>query len=178
MFRITCLALLALALPSSVSAQDPPPPASDEGLAAMQEIAFLIGEWHGSGWMRRGPAEPQPFESTETIEGRLDGRVLLVEGLHRSKETGEVVHSALAVISYDPKKGEYRFRSYLADGRSGDYSAQLENGNFVWNMDVPNGKIRYTIAVKDDGWNEKGEYSADGASWNHFFQMDLERVQR
>jgi len=154
---------------------------ADPGLEAMQAVAFLAGDWHGEGWMRRGPGEPSRFTSAETVESRLDGRVLLVEGLHyaitgEGAAPGPVVHHALAVLSWDAEAGRYRFRSYLADGRSGDYGGHLEDGAFVWGMELPDGAhTRYVIRVDDGRWVERGEYSRDGETWNEFFHMELEQ---
>jgi hypothetical protein len=143
----------------------------------MQEIAFLEGRWEGEGWSRRGPSEPEPFRGTELVEGRLGGRVLIVEGLHHDKASGEVVHHALATISYDPEAGHYRFRSHLASGRSGDFRADLVDGKFIWGMEIPNrGRIRYTIRIENDTWKEIGGFSPDGEQWHQTFQMDLVKV--
>lgn len=176
MLRITIplfLGLLVVA-PGSIGSQVPE---SDEGLEAMRRLQPMVGQWQGSGWMRRGPSEPHPFEGSERIESRLDGRVILIEGRHRDPESGEVVHHAFATLSYDAERGEYLFRSYLATGQSGDYRGHWEDGAFVWGMEVPGrGEIRYTIRIDGDRWDEIGEFSSDGESWNQFFAMNLERV--
>jgi hypothetical protein len=149
----------------------------DAALEAMHAIASFEGRWEGEGWARMGPTEPVPFTSTEVVESRLEGRVLIVEGLHYGKESGEVVHHALATISWDSRAGKYRFRSHLASGRSGDHEAELLDGKFVWGMEIPDrGRIRYTITIEDDTWHEIGEFSADGVEWHQTFQMDLKRV--
>jgi hypothetical protein len=141
----------------------------------MKRIAFLAGEWEGDGWMQRGP-ERGTFTSTETVESRLEGRVLIVEGLHHAPG-GEVVHHALAVVSHDPETGGYRFRSHLADGTGGDYDAELVDGAFVWGFATDRGRVRFTIRIDGDEWREEGHFSPDGGeTWIHFFQMDLTRV--
>lgn len=164
------LLLLILAMPALAEEQ-----ASDPGLAAMQAISFFAGSWEGEGWMRRGPTEPTPFRSSERVESRLGGRLLIVEGLHHDKESDQVVHHAVATISYDAETSKYRFLSHLEDGRSGDYLGQLEDGAFVWGYEVPHGKIRFNIRITEDHWSETGEFSADGAQWNQFFAMELDR---
>ncbi len=166
------LVLLLLAAVTPALAEE----VADPGLEAMHAISFFEGRWEGEGWMRRGPAEPTRFRSSEAVESRLGGRVLIVEGLHHGMEADEVVHHALATISYDPEAAVYRFRSHLQDGRAGDYTGQLEDGAFVWGFEVPHGRIRYTIRIADGRWNEIGEFSADGEQWNQFFSMDLDRT--
>jgi hypothetical protein len=150
---------------------------ADPGLEAMRGVGFLVGHWEGEGSVRQGPGDPVPFKSKETIESRLDGRILTVEGLHHSAASPErVVHHAFAVISYDAAAGHYRFHSYLADGHDGDYPAELKDGAFVWAMEHPQaGHIRYTIRAKDGRWVETGESSRDRVSWTRFFEMTLAR---
>jgi hypothetical protein len=46
----------------------------------------------------------------------------------------------------------------------------------VRSFTLPNGgKIRYTIRVKDGVWQEAGEYSPDGNTWQTFLEMRLTR---
>lgn len=151
-------------------------PGADAGMEAMNAIAFLEGRWEGSGWMQRGPEERHTFTSTESVERRLDGRLLIVEGLHHGPND-EVVHHAMAVISYDDGEGTYRFRSYMAGGEANDCEGALSDGAFVWGMRTERGRVRFTITVEDDAWHEVGHFSPDdGGSWLPFFEMTLERV--
>lgn len=149
----------------------------DAGLEAMARLAPLAGRWEGGSWMRRGPGEPEKSTGTETAEMLLGGRVLMIEGEHRAAGSDHVVHHALAMVSWDAEAEEYRFRSYLADGREGDFTGRFEDGAFRWFMDLPGQQIRYTIRFGDDRWHEIGERTADGGeSWQQFFEMDLARV--
>lgn len=175
---IVLTALLGLlALTGLTAAEEPAGGDDDPGLAAMARLSELEGRWKGSGWMRRGPGEPHRFDGTETVAMRLDGRVLVIEGEHRAAGTDQVVHHAMAVVSWDEEAGEYRFRSYLANGREGDFTGRFEDGAFVWGMELPGQQIRYTIRFGDDRWLEIGERSADGGeSWQKFFEMDLARA--
>lgn len=151
--------------------------APDDGFQPMKQLSFFEGHWEGEGWMRQGPGEPQHFRGTETVESRLDGRVLVVEGVHRDAESDAVVHHAFATIFHDASNNVYRFRSHLADGRSGDYEATLEGGVFVWGFQAGPGRIRYTIRVEGDAWKEVGFFSMDGENWNPIFEMNLRRVR-
>ena len=38
------------------------------------------------------------------------------------------------------------------------------------------GKMRYTIGFQNDRWEEIGERSRDGETWQQFFEMNLDRV--
>lgn len=83
----------------------------------------------------------------------------------------------MATISWDPEASRYRFRSHLSDGQSGDYRGDVTADGFVWGLETATGaQIRYTIRIEGDRWNEVGEYSPDGNTWNQFFAMDLRRL--
>jgi hypothetical protein len=172
---LMCLMLLAGQGPS-------PSPTLAAQKDAMQKVAFLVGEWKGSGWMMMGPARRVEFTSKETVESRLDGLVLIIEGVHESADParkGAIVHHALAELSWDAKQSAYRFRSHLATGEESDFPGKVVEGAFIWAFPAgPAGTIRYTIKLDAQGrWNEIGERSADGQSWSPMFGMTLDRVK-
>lgn len=148
---------------------------------SMDAVSFLVGEWAGEGWIAMGPGGPQKFRSRETVESRLDGLVLIIEGVHESLEegaVGETVHHAVATLSWDDAEDAYSFQSHLANGRSGDFKGRLADGAFVWGMEIPGRSIRYTITIDDrERWVEIGESSTDGENWGKFFEMTLARVE-
>jgi len=172
--------------PAAAAAQPGRPPAPDVAKLreAMKPFLPAVGHWRGEGWMQMGPGEPQRAVSEETVEMRLDGLVLVVEGLHHAKlaepsaaTAGKVVHHALAIISADPAGG-YRFSTFLADGRAADARGNWESGKFVWAPPAPPGRqIRYVIDwTVADRWSEIGEMSTDGTTWTKFFEMNLTRA--
>ena len=168
-------ALLFLGFPCAAVAE----PSSPSAKAEMAKIAQLAGRWKGGGWVLT-PAGRHESDSEETIEMRLDGRALLIEGFHTDVKTREVNHHALAIIAWDDARREYRFASALASGRTGYFPARLEGRNFIWTIQVPNGPTsRFTISLEDpDKWREVGEQSRDGGlTWVKFFEMNLERVK-
>lgn len=166
------LVALSLALHPAPQILGPDPAA----LAEMAKLNFLVGNWEGEGWMDMGTRNA--FRSSEIIERKLGGMLLLIEGKHFARMSGQqtdtVVHHALAIISWDPQAKLYRFRSNLANGRSGDYTGIFNDGAFIWHMTQPQGQMRYTIRLNDEGqWFEIGERSTDGATWTKFFEMTL-----
>ena len=176
MKRAMCLLSVVILVPGLAAAQT--------DLESMQEhmnaVGFMVGEWAGEGWIAMGPDGPQKFSSRETIESRLDGLVLVIEGVHESLEEtnqGETIHHAVATLSWNDGAGVYDFRSHLANGRSGDYEGRIEAGAFVWGMEIPGRTIRYTITIDEENqWTEVGETSTDGTTWSKFFEMTLQRV--
>lgn len=144
--------------------------------APMAALADMVGTWKGEGWMSRGPEERHEFESTEIVESRLGGEVILVEGIHHEGTTGRKVHHALAMISWDPGDAVYRFRSMVVGRGPGDFEGRFEDGVFVWGGDVGHGEMRYRITIDGDRWSEIGEFSRDGGeTWSPFFGMELRR---
>jgi hypothetical protein len=149
----------------------------------MKKLDFLAGTWSGEAWIQMGPEKRELVVQTESVKPKLGGRVLLIEGVGRRKNEngtgGEVVHDALAVISWDPAKKAYRFSAYTAQYGAMDTTLDVTGENTaVWGMDVPGGRMRYTIRLTDKGaWNEIGEFSRDGKTWFKFLEMNLEKMK-
>lgn len=158
-------------------------PQESPGKENMKVFADWVGHWKGDGWIQMGPGEPKTSSVDEHIESKLDGMVLMVEGVGKRKDPSTqqdvVVHHAFAVLSFDQPSGHYKFRTYLVDGRSADaWLKVLEQNKYQWGFETPRGKTRYNITL-DPGkktWNEVGEYSQDGTKWMKFFEMNLAKV--
>lgn len=162
--------IMALLVPG-----EPAEKKADPAMDAMKALPSLAGRWEGGGWMKRGKDETFRFVGEERVEQRLDGRLLLVEGRHFAADKSRVVHHAFAVISWDEASKGYRFRSYLADGKQGDFAARMEGDALIWEMPTPSGMIRYTITVGDGKWKEVGHMQR-GDQWYQFFEMNLDKV--
>ncbi len=149
--------------------------------AEMQKLDFLVGKWEGTGWIQYGPNR-SVFSGTETVQNKLNGLILMVEGLHTTQMPNRpapiVVHHALGIFSYNSEGQHFRFRTYLHKGQEGDYTAHWENDALIWKMEIPNmGQMRYTIRLNEAGqWHEIGERSTDGKTWTQFFEMTLTRI--
>jgi hypothetical protein len=147
----------------------------------MKALDFLVGHWEGSGWIDMGPRGRQTFSGTESVESKLGGLALLVEGVHRGTPPGSthevVVHHAPGVLSADESGRGFRFDTWLANAQSATYTAHLANGALVWGGPGPRGgEVRFTIRLDDTGrWQESGEASSDGKNWQPFFAMTLEK---
>lgn len=152
-------------------------PAVDPALTAMQQLPVLDGRWEGEGWIRMGPGEPTKFVGEEFVERRLDGHVMVIEGRHLLPDRSQVVHHALAFVTWDATAKQYRFRSHVAGRGSGDHKGYMENGAFVWENESASGLVRFRITVKDDTWHEVGHVQR-GDKWYPMFEMTLKRVVR
>lgn len=140
----------------------------------MKKLTPLVGQWKGTASYRMGPGEPQIVQQHETIEFRLNGAVLQIEG------TGTVgdrtVHHALAMVNFDSNQKKFFFRSYLSDGKMADAQFQVTaEGVYTWGFDYPGRKMRYVITIAGNQWKETGEYSPDGTQWTRFIEMNLTR---
>ena len=110
MKKLTLVLSLLAATTPALAAED----TADPGLEAMQAIAFFEGNWEGDGWTRRGPTEPQEFRSSERVESRLGGRVLIVEGMRYFQEIAcEALSEEYEVI---PASSATEARARLAEG--------------------------------------------------------------
>jgi hypothetical protein len=150
----------------------------------MKIFSAWVGQWKGEGRMQMGTGEPRKAVVNERIESKLEGTILMVEGVGKSTDPTTqkeiVVHHAFAVLSYDQQSGNYKFRTYLSDGRSTDAWLQVVDQNkYQWGFDSPRGKVRYSIRIDPlkNTWNEIGEHSPDGNNWTKFFEMDLAKVE-
>jgi hypothetical protein len=176
MHKITLLlAALTLSVVSSAFAQAPAP--SPETKAAMAKLAFLVGKWSGDATFQMGP-QASELTQAETVESRLDGLVLVIEGIGTGKADGKVHHHAFATISYDPAAKNYRVVAVRADGNAViTTGAFLEDGAFQWGFEMGNMAVRYTIRhTEGDEWHETGEVTLDKATWRKMIDMRLKRV--
>ncbi len=151
------------------------PNAAEAKRAEMKNLDRLIGQWKGAGWIQQG-AKRETFDGTETVQRKIGGLALLVEGNFKNKE-GVVIHDTLAVISPNMKTKTYDFQTYLANGMNGIQELKTIEGGWQWGLQFPGGAMRYTIKIENDIWNEIGEMSRDdGKTWMKFFEMNLKKV--
>jgi len=146
-------------------------------IEAVGEVAFLVGTWSGEGWVKMGQSPKQEFTQTETVESKLDGALLIIEGIGHSKgEPEKKGHHALAVVAFDPEGKTLVFSSFMAGRPRLDVVPEVGESTFTWSFPTPSGGyVRYAIKVEDDTWHETGEFSIDGESWHPFFEMSLKK---
>ena len=163
---------LAFALTFALHAQMPRE-ASDDHLAAMKKLSFLVGEWQGESWMQMGP-EKRTSKGTEVVQLKLGGLLLVVEG--RFESGGQVIHNAYGVLSYDPRAKQYRFHAYTANGYMADAKVDVKETGFDWSFEPnPGTTVRYEMRLDDKGeWLEKGFFVREGNPIQ-FFEMRLKK---
>ena len=121
----------------------------------MTKLSFLIGKWSGEARLFRGSGEQLELIQTEEAQYRLDGLILMIEGVGQGKSDGEPALRALGIISYDDEAGTYRMRAYN-DGRYLETDVKLaENGKGItWGFVL--GEIKTSSVLRI---NEKGEWT-------------------
>jgi hypothetical protein len=177
------LALLIIASGPDVLHAQRHAAAADTARARMSALAFLHGEWEGTGTLMQGPGRSATARAREVAEPRLDGTLLVVEGIGRAAtQAGDgehVVHHAFGVVSWDAAAGGYRMTAYRVDGSRVHADVTVGRDSLVWGFKEGEGpSVRFTVALTPEGrWHEIGEYSMDGARWTRFLEMTLARVE-
>jgi hypothetical protein len=149
----------------------------------MELFKNWVGQWEGEGTIQRGPQNSSKSTVTEKIEMKLDGGIVVIEGIGKATDvetkTEKVVHHAFGVLSYDVLANKYRLESYLADGKSTEaWFNVIGENKYQWGFDTPQGKIRYTITIDPvaNTWEEIGEFTRDEKTWYRTFEMKLKKV--
>ena len=75
-----------LLLHTPMPAQAPNAAQMDE----MKKVSFLVGQWKGEGWIDFGQGQRRFIES-ESVQSKLGGQVLLIEGLGKASADGKDV---------------------------------------------------------------------------------------
>jgi hypothetical protein len=144
---------MALLVPSM--AQPPRAPDIEAQRVALKKLDFLVGKWSGEARVLRGPGETLELIQTEEAQYKLDGLILIIEGIGKTKADGKVALQALGIVSYDDEAGTYRMRAYN-DGRYLETDLKLsENGKGItWGFAL--GEIKTSSVLRI---NEKGEWT-------------------
>jgi hypothetical protein len=178
-----CLAAVLAALPlGGATAQSQPAgaPQSRDPTAmaraeveAMAKLKALDGAWRGPAVTQTAQGERRVTQ-TERIGPMLGGTIKVIEG--RGFVDGRNIgFNAFGVVSYDPFKRAYEFRSY-AQGYAGTFPFEATPTGYVWSTPAAGGTVRYTATITAGHWNEVGDLIADGKPPVRIFEMNLTRI--
>ena len=78
-------ALVSMALLVTSMAQPPRTPDTEAQRAALKKLDFLVGKWSGEARVERGSGEPLELIQTEEAQYKLDGLILTIEGIGKTK---------------------------------------------------------------------------------------------
>jgi hypothetical protein len=127
--------------------------------AAMKKLGFLTGKWSGEARLLRGSGEPLELIQTEEAQYKLDGLLLIIEGIGRTKVDGKIALQAFAVVSYDDEAGTYRMRAYN-DGRYLETEIKLagDGKGLTWGFTLGEIKTHSELRLNEKGqWTELAE---------------------
>src|SRR5687768_1579949 len=93
-------------------------------LEAMKKLDFLVGNWEGEGWMLY-PGGREVFKGTETVQKKLQGKAILIEGKFVDPKDGRVVHETLAILTYSEPAKKYVFQTYLFNRPGGIFDLNV-----------------------------------------------------
>ena len=171
------LLLAATAILLSASAQTPRAPNLDAQRSAMKKLDFMIGKWAGEAKLLRGGGETLEVVQTEEAQFKLDGLVLLIEGVGRTKSDGKPVLQALGMVSYDDTSDTYRIRAFN-DGRFLETEVKLlDSGKGItWGFSLGEIKTSSVLRINEKGeWTELGEIKIGSQAPRKFMELTVRR---
>ncbi len=157
------------------AAQLPRVPDTEAQRAAMKKLSFLVGKWSGKARVLRGSGETLELIQTEEAQYKLDGLILMIEGIGRSKSDGKIALQALGVVSYDDEVGAYRMRAYN-DGRYMETQLKLtDTGNEItWSFALREIKTSSVLRINEKGeWTELTEITVGSQPPRRFMELTV-----
>jgi len=125
----------------------------------MKKLDFLVGAWVGRARVLRGPGEPTELLQTEEAHYKLNGLLLMIEGIGRKESDGQPVLQALGIISYDDETKTYYMRAFN-DGRFLETEVKLtqESAGMTWGFSLGEISTRSVMRINEMGeWTELHE---------------------
>lgn len=145
----------------------------------MGKLAFLVGKWSGEARLLRGPGEPLVLSQTEDARYKLEGLILEIEGIGRSKPENKPVLQALGILSFDDETGSYHMRAFN-DGRFLETEVQLfEDGKgLAWGFVLGTVKTGSVLRINEKGeWTELTEITIDSGPPRKLLELTVKRVE-
>jgi hypothetical protein len=161
-------------------AQLPRVPDLEAQREAMKKLGFLVGKWAGEARLLRWPGEWAELLQTEEAQYKLDGLVLVIEGVGRAKSDGRSVLRAFGLISYDDESETYHFRAFN-DGRFLETTMKLleEGSGMSWGFSLGEIRTSSVLRINERGeWTEAGEISIGTQPAKKFWELTVQRQRQ
>ncbi len=161
-------------------AQIPRAPNVETQRTAMKKLAFLVGDWYGEATVLRGPGQFAEMAQTESAQFKLDGLVLMIEGVGRTKIDGKPAFQALGLISFDDETGKYQRRAFN-DGRWLETDVKLADSgkSLSWGFAIGAFKTTTVLRINESGeWTEHGELLIDDRPPQKMMDLKVRRTSR
>jgi len=145
----------------------------------MKKLGFLAGKWLGEARLLRGPGEPTVLVQTEEARFKLDGLILEIEGIGRTKSDNRPILQALGIISFDDETGTYRMRAFN-DGRFLETDVELlEDGKSLsWGFALGSVRTSSVLRINEKGeWTELAEISIDSQPARKLMELMVSRQE-
>lgn len=139
----------------------------------MRKLSFLAGKWAGEARVLRAANEFAELSQTEEASYKLDGLLLMIEGVGRSKADGKVVLQALGIVSYDDEARAYRMRAFN-DGRWLETEVKLaEDAKEIrWGFSLGEIRTSSVLRINERGdWTELAEIGIGSAPPRKFLEL-------
>lgn len=161
-------------------AQTPSAPNVEAQRTAMKKLEFLIGEWSGEASVLRGPGQFVDMAQTESAHFKLDGLLLMIEGVGRSRTDGKISLQALGLISFDDETRTYKMRAFN-DGRWLETDVKLSDTqkSISWGFVLGAFKTTTALCVNENGeWTEHGEITISERPPQKMMDLKVRRITR
>ena len=139
----------------------------------MKKLTFLVGKWSGEARVFRVSDKPLELAQTEEAQYKLDGLLLMIEGIGRSRTDGKLELQALGVVSYDDEAGEYVMRAYN-DGRYMETKLKLTDDakGLTWGFAMGDIKTSSVLRINERGdWTELHEIAIGAQPPKKFMEV-------
>jgi hypothetical protein len=146
--------------------------------AAMQKLAFLIGKWTGEACILQGLGQSLDLHQTEEVQYKLDGLILLIEGVGRSKSDNQLALQALGIITFDDESATYCMRAFN-DGRFLESEVKLldEPNAITWGFTLGPFKTHSVLRINGRGeWTELAELTVASGPPKKLLELTVRRV--
>jgi hypothetical protein len=143
----------------------------------MKKLGFLVGKWAGEARLLRGPGEWAELLQTEEARFKLDGLVLVIEGVGRAKSGEQSLLQALGVISYDDESASYHLRAFN-DGRFLETTVKLleEGDGMRWGFALGEIRTNTVLRINERGeWTEAGEITIGEQAAKKLWELTVRR---
>jgi len=144
----------------------------------MNKLTFLLGDWSGEASVLRGPGQFLDLTQTESAHFKLDGLVLVIEGVGRAIVDGKPALQALGLISFDDEAAAYRMRAFN-DGRWLETEVKLADGGDAISWGFLLGEIRTStvLRINENGeWTEFGELIVGNRQPQKMMDLTVRRI--
>ena len=125
----------------------------------MKKLGFLAGEWSGEASVLQETGQFAELAQTESVQFKLDGLVLVIEGVGRTRIEGQPALQALGFISFDDETETYKMRAFN-NGRWLETEVKLADGenSISWGFVLGEYRTATILRINENGeWTEHGE---------------------